>query len=206
MDILCWLSTNISRGDSEFVCVLLWSLWYDRNCFFHNAELKEVDLILSSSVCFLKEFQDTVLAVSHNHLGGLQPPSPAEILSWIPPPADSLKLNSDVSILKDLPFVGVGAAICDSIGTVIAAVSKRLPGFFSADSGELLALCEGLLLAQNLGLTVSFVECDAINSVSAVLDKDPSRGAAGLVVSDIRALGLLIVKLFLAKGMAWPIL
>ncbi|KAL5782055.1 hypothetical protein ACOSP7_007084 [Xanthoceras sorbifolium] len=58
----------------------------------------------------------------------------------------------------------------------------------SAISRELLALREGQLLAQELGLKVSWVECDAAYAVSTMLDKDPCFGLVGLVVSNVRVL------------------
>ncbi|KAH7573419.1 hypothetical protein JRO89_XS03G0145500 [Xanthoceras sorbifolium] len=123
-------------------------------------------MILNSSACFLNEFQDTLKVVSVKQFGGQQSPSPAEVLSWISPLVGCLKLNSDMSIRKDLSFAGVLSAI----------------------SRELLALREGQLLAQELGLKVSWVECDAAYAVSTMLDKDPCFGLVGLVVSNVRVL------------------
>ncbi|KAH7549542.1 hypothetical protein JRO89_XS13G0047600 [Xanthoceras sorbifolium] len=86
-------------------------------------------------------------------------------------------------VWKDLPFVGVGATICNGSGAVVAAVFRHSTGFFSTNSRELLALRDGLLLALELGLKVKWVKCNA------------SMGVAGLVVSDIRALCKVIIKL-----------
>ncbi|KAL5739901.1 hypothetical protein ACOSQ2_029081 [Xanthoceras sorbifolium] len=118
-DILCWLSKNISRGDFEFVCVLLWFIWFERNCFFHSGLEKSGEEVFVAS--FLAEFHNTVKAVFVVPSVGQQLPSSAEVHSWIPPPAGSFKLNTDAAVWKDSPFVGVGAAICDGSGAVVAA-------------------------------------------------------------------------------------
>ncbi|KAK1549426.1 hypothetical protein Q3G72_001947 [Acer saccharum] len=76
--------------------------------------------------------------------------------------------RSIAGVKKGRPFCGVGAVIRDDKGWVVAALSKSLPGSFSPEVGELLALREGLLLAQRLKLKISCVELDASNVVSKV--------------------------------------
>ncbi|KAL5798828.1 hypothetical protein ACOSQ2_003648 [Xanthoceras sorbifolium] len=55
---------NIFREEFEFVCVLLWFLWFERNCFLHSGPLKSVEVLLESSAGFLSEFQNILEAVS----------------------------------------------------------------------------------------------------------------------------------------------
>ncbi|KAL5762916.1 hypothetical protein ACOSP7_019180 [Xanthoceras sorbifolium] len=64
---------------------------------------------------------------------------------WSPPPAGSLKLNSDAAVKPGCSMMGSGAVVRDSQGKVVAASAKPLLGFFPAELGELLALREGLL-------------------------------------------------------------
>ncbi|KAL5840435.1 hypothetical protein ACOSQ4_013043 [Xanthoceras sorbifolium] len=137
---------------------------------------------------FLSEFQDTLKAVFVKQIVFQELPYPNEVLSWILPSSGSFKLNTDVVIRKNLPFVDIRAAICDCSGRVIAAISKYFPGSFSADSGETLALREGLLLAQDLKLVVNWVEYDANNVIKVVHDVDPNFCVVGLVVNDIKTL------------------
>ncbi|KAL5808115.1 hypothetical protein ACOSQ3_028806 [Xanthoceras sorbifolium] len=85
-------------------------------------------------------------------------------------------------------FTGLGAAIRDSSGKVVAVVSKFLAGSFSIKVGEALAFREGLLLAQNLGCPVSWVECDAANVVRAIVDSDLNFGLASPIFLDVKAL------------------
>ncbi|KAL5797550.1 hypothetical protein ACOSQ2_002370 [Xanthoceras sorbifolium] len=180
----------LSESIILLLCVTLWVLWFDRNSFVHNGALKEVQDFLPFSVSLLEEFQNTAGACSVlKEVPSLQPRS-AEILSWVPPPSGSLKLNSDASFLKDsaCSFVGLGAAIRDSTGRVVAAVSKCFAGSFSAETGEALALREGLLLAKNLGCAVCWVESDASNVIKAVVVSDLNLGLASPIFSDIKAL------------------
>ncbi|KAH7577346.1 hypothetical protein JRO89_XS01G0238700 [Xanthoceras sorbifolium] len=91
------LVCDSKREDFEFVCVLLWNLWHACNLTLHNGKLKSSVDILDGSVSISREFQDTQKA---------------------------FKLNSDVAIRKDIPFAGIGVAVRDSYGFVIAATSK----------------------------------------------------------------------------------
>ncbi|KAL5779709.1 hypothetical protein ACOSQ2_010446 [Xanthoceras sorbifolium] len=59
---------------------------------------------------------------------------------WLPPPAGSLKLNSDAAVKPGCSVMGSGAVVRDSQGKVVAASAKPLLGFFPAELGELLAL------------------------------------------------------------------
>ncbi|KAL5802890.1 hypothetical protein ACOSQ4_031195 [Xanthoceras sorbifolium] len=116
------------------------------------------------------------------------PPSIREVFCWILPPFGALKLNFDVAIREDLPFVGIGAAVRDHCGHILAVVFLCLSGSFLAEVGEALTLREGLLLAKNLGIGVRFVECDYVNVVNDVSFSAFGMGVAGCVLNDIRAL------------------
>ncbi|KAK3204648.1 hypothetical protein Dsin_018694 [Dipteronia sinensis] len=86
--------------------------------------------------------------------------------------------------------VGLGAAIRDDKGKIVAVLSKPFPGVFSADTGEFLALREGLLLAKNLNLSVQIDEVDAPNVASILNSSAPFLGDASFIVDDIKALCL----------------
>ncbi|KAL5761431.1 hypothetical protein ACOSP7_017695 [Xanthoceras sorbifolium] len=58
-DIVRWLSCQSTREDFEFLCILLWNLWFDRNLSMHNGKLSSSADILEKSLAFLREFQDT---------------------------------------------------------------------------------------------------------------------------------------------------
>ncbi|PON97455.1 hypothetical protein TorRG33x02_066570 [Trema orientale] len=54
------------------------------------------------------------------------------------------KLNTDVVVRSSERFVGIGEVICDHLECVVACWALKLPGFFSPEIGELLAIREGL--------------------------------------------------------------
>ncbi|KAL5799261.1 hypothetical protein ACOSQ4_032145 [Xanthoceras sorbifolium] len=85
--------------------------------------------------------------------------------SWSPPPAGSLKLNTDAAVKSGFSVMGSGAVVRDSQGKVVTASAKPLLGFFPAELGKLLALQEGLLVAKKLSLIIEWVELDAANAL-----------------------------------------
>ncbi|KAL5775424.1 hypothetical protein ACOSP7_012981 [Xanthoceras sorbifolium] len=108
-----------------------------------------------------------------------QPPKQPCSASWSPPPAGSLKLNTDTAVKSGFSVMGSGAVVRDSQGKVIAASAKPLLGFFPAELGELLALREGLLVAKELSLIIKWVELDAANAVCSTPRPDPAGPTRG---------------------------
>ncbi|KAK3230363.1 hypothetical protein Dsin_002244 [Dipteronia sinensis] len=72
-------------------------------------------------------------------------------------------------------------------GLVIAARSNQLPGNFSVVIGELIALREGLLLAQLYNITVDVVEVTSPLVASVLNDHFPSLRDSKFIVNDIKA-------------------
>ncbi|KAL5776649.1 hypothetical protein ACOSP7_009575 [Xanthoceras sorbifolium] len=86
-----------------------------------------------------------------------------------------------------------------------------MSGFFSPKLGEFLALREGLSLALQNGLTVSWCDFDSSNVVKAVNGSGGSFCAAGPVIDDIKALFKMVgISSYLAiprskNGMAYSL-
>ncbi|KAL5754526.1 hypothetical protein ACOSP7_022746 [Xanthoceras sorbifolium] len=184
-----WERIELFRGIPRYdvlrgwMCMVLWGIWFNRNAGVHSGVVRSAEVLLSWISGLLVEFKDTHRALAASKGG---PTTAATV--WSCPPPGMLKLNTDVAVKPGNDCVGVGAVIRDSSGLVVAAVSKTLLGCFSAETGEMLALREGLLLARNLGLNVQLIEVDACNVVSSVLGSDSCCGENGLIVLDIKAL------------------
>ncbi|KAK3204777.1 hypothetical protein Dsin_018823 [Dipteronia sinensis] len=175
VDVLRGLASCFKKEALESVCMILRGLWQARNdAVYKNRKcLPEANLV-EGVLGFLKDFQSSCCALQARHVA--VKPS----ISWSPPQAGMLKLNSDASVRQGSHRCRVGAVIRDDKGWVVAAVSKSLDGNFSPEIGELVALREGLLLARGLKLKISCVELDACNVVAMV-----SSGAeidSGLIV------------------------
>ncbi|KAL5733476.1 hypothetical protein ACOSQ2_033168 [Xanthoceras sorbifolium] len=71
---------------------------------------------------------------------------------------------------------------------MVAAISKKLPGSFSVELYEALALREGLCLAKQWGLSILWAEVDAVNVAAAINSSLPCWSIVGFVFDDVKAL------------------
>ncbi|KAK3223768.1 hypothetical protein Dsin_010793 [Dipteronia sinensis] len=166
-----WLgSRDVLRGLAELLKKKLYDLWMDRNDFVHNGNGRQSRNLVSC------------MAIQSSYLGVSSPNV------WSPPQVGSLKLNTNASVKKGLLLCGVGAVIKDDKGWVVTALSKPFPSNFSTEAGEMVALREGLLLAQKLQLKVSCVELDACNVVSKISNGLADLGEIEFILDDVKAL------------------
>ncbi|KAL5789913.1 hypothetical protein ACOSQ2_004801 [Xanthoceras sorbifolium] len=182
-DLILWVFVRAKRAEFEEFCMILWGVWSDRNAVFHSKSPRVSADLVSWSLSLLREFQGTQRVFGSPS----QPPRQPCSASWSPPPAGSLKLNTDAAVKSGFSVMGSGAVVRDSQGKVVAASAKPLLGFFPAELDELLALREGLLVAKELSLIIEWVELDAANAVARIFNSCPS-SFMDPIVSDIKAL------------------
>ncbi|KAL5805331.1 hypothetical protein ACOSQ3_032131 [Xanthoceras sorbifolium] len=182
-DLILWVFVRAKRAEFEEFCMILWGVWSDRNTVIHSKSPRVSADLVSWSLSLLREFQGT------QRVFGSPPQPPRQPCSspWSPPPAGSLKLNTDAAVKPGFSVMGSGAVVRDSQGKVVAASAKPLLGFFPVELGELLALREGLLVAKELSLIIEWVELDAANAVARIFNSCPS-SFLDPIVSDIKAL------------------
>ncbi|KAK0606918.1 hypothetical protein LWI29_006286 [Acer saccharum] len=177
--LFCWLD----KADFSLVCVISWSIWNDRNEALHGGFVKPAEHIVSNAGDLLLEYQNTGKALHINPKDAVTAHK-----TWLAPPPGLLKLNTDVSFREGSDLMGIGAAIRNSSGKVVAAVSKPFLGKFSVELGELIALREGLLLAKRHDVDANIVELDSVNAIAAINSDKIHLGDAMFIISDIQAL------------------
>ena len=79
------------------------------------------------------------------------------IIKWNAPLEPFIKLNIDGSSLGNPGLVGASRLLCNSLGDWISSFSLYM-GITSNNIAELGAVCEGLLLAWNLGFKFIHLE------------------------------------------------
>ncbi|KAK3206598.1 hypothetical protein Dsin_020644 [Dipteronia sinensis] len=164
--------------------MVMWGIWYNRNCRVHDKKVRQNTDLLDWVLAILEEFQTT-----HQKLkGGSFGKKVDSQECWSPPPHGSVKLNTDVSVRQGLDFIGLRAIIRNVDEKVMVASSKPFRGSFLVETGEFLALRDGLLLAKQHGLKGCWVEVDAANVAATVNDHSPSFSVAGFVIDDVKAL------------------
>ncbi|KAL5774418.1 hypothetical protein ACOSP7_011975 [Xanthoceras sorbifolium] len=127
-DLILWVFVRAKRAEFEEFCMILWGVWSDRNAVLHSKSPRVSADLVSWSLSLLREFQGTQKVFGSPS----QPPRQPCSASWSPPPAGSLKLNTDAAVKSGFSVMGSGAVVRDSQGKVVAASAKPLLGFFPA--------------------------------------------------------------------------
>ncbi|KAK0584046.1 hypothetical protein LWI29_006910 [Acer saccharum] len=149
-DVLMFVSSIHSDEDLGSFCMLAWAIWGNRNSLYNTGKCKPSELMASSAAPLLAEFQRSKRAIipiipSVQIRGGP---------NWLAPPPGQLKINTAATLRSNGLAIGVGVEIRDEKGLVVVARSKQLPGNFTAEIGELIALREGLQLAKFYNMKV----------------------------------------------------
>ncbi|KAK3197916.1 hypothetical protein Dsin_021331 [Dipteronia sinensis] len=145
-EVLRGLAVCFLKEALEAVCMILWGIWQDRNEVVHKRKSRLAVSLVEGVLNLLKGFQDARSALQAAHVAAKAPTSSR---------AGTLKLNTDASVKLGVPLCGVGTVIRDDKGWIEPTVSKPLVGNFSPETGELIALRDGLLLATSLKLKIS---------------------------------------------------
>ena len=81
------------------------------------------------------------------------PSVPAAHVRWSRPPEGIYKVNFDTAVFENSSCAGIGVAIRDSDGEIIAALSQRIPLPFSVEMAEAMATRRAALFAQEMCLS-----------------------------------------------------
>ncbi|KAK3218951.1 hypothetical protein Dsin_012921 [Dipteronia sinensis] len=173
------------------MCNWLSSLWKliiphmeDCNSVLNSGGAKDPTSVVNWASDLLSEFR-----CSRHALSSPPPLSPVRPQTdWITSPSGLLKLNTSIATHKNSSTFGVGAAIRDDKGKVIATRSTLAIGSFSTDVGPFMALREGLLLAKFYNFPISIVEFSSSFVIASLSSHLPLLGDAIFIVNDIKAL------------------
>jgi len=91
----------------------------------------------------IKEFNDAATI-------DLFTPRPSHMYSWSPPPPDAFKINVDESSSDLEESSSIGVIIRDCKGQTVTTFCKPLQSHYTTDLVEVLAMEQGILLAQEL--------------------------------------------------------
>ncbi|KAK1568237.1 hypothetical protein Q3G72_022047 [Acer saccharum] len=177
---LFWSSHSID--DLNLFCMVVWAVWDHRNLFSLYRKDLIIEQVVSKAEVLLEEYQHSISVITPVGGPSARPPPCGD---WIPPRPGCLKLNSAAISHKFNGCSALGAVIRDDKGTIIAACARKIFGVFSKESGVLLALRDGLLLAQFLGVPVWVAEIDFSPVCSLLHSPDSYFGDASFLIQDV---------------------
>ncbi|KAL6189011.1 hypothetical protein ACLB2K_040401 [Fragaria x ananassa] len=103
-----------------------------------------------------------------------QPPSRLHVTSWIPPPPNSIKINSDAAWKADSNLGGIAVIVRDSTGPIISGHTGKTYAC-SALAAELIAICDGLILLSSLPSTPVMFASDSKIIIDAFKSNTPPK-------------------------------
>ncbi|KAL0012624.1 hypothetical protein SO802_007732 [Lithocarpus litseifolius] len=104
---------------------------------------------------------------------------------WKPPDAGFVKENFDEAIFKNLMAAGIGMAIRNEHGEVVAALAEQIPIPDSVFTLETLAARHAVLFVRELGLRNVVFEGDSESSIHAISNRLSLSSSCGHIIHDI---------------------
>lgn len=103
---------------------------------------------------------------------------------WCPPLADYIKINVDAGACRENE-TGIGVIARDAFGSVLAVVSTRVAGKRSVLHAELMAIEEGLRVAELLKARKVILESDCLFAVKALKKLVCYRNETAIIVNNL---------------------
>ncbi|XP_065638616.1 uncharacterized protein LOC136071366 [Quercus suber] len=157
-----------------------------------NLTLQISSALYRGSMAFPRERLLSVWVVRHPPVAGPSMvaavlPLPSQV-TWIPPPANSLKINFDGALFKDINKAGLGVVIRNDHGQVIASLSEQIQLPFSSDLVEALAAARAISFAHELSFTNYVLEGDSDVVIKALKHSDDSLSSFGHILASAKTL------------------
>ena len=99
-----------------------------------------------------------------------------------------MKVNFNGAFFEGERKAGLGAIIRNDSGLVMAALSQNIPLPTSVEIVEVLAACQALWFAKELGFQKLFIEGDSETIINAINGENMARSEFGHILQDIKSL------------------
>ena len=128
----------------ELMAMVMWTIWRRRNQFRMSSKDFLVSQVLPQATQAFSDFKS--LNVSLPSQPVVTGNSRVQAL-WSPPPRDCFKINFDEAMFSNLGKAGLGVAVRDCSGSVVASLSEQVPLPFSSDIVEAMTSARAILFA-----------------------------------------------------------
>ncbi|KAK9997071.1 hypothetical protein SO802_021757 [Lithocarpus litseifolius] len=162
-----------SSLNSEVFAMVCWNLWNRRNKMRVEEVVWPLNKIAGVARRHLQEFQLVQCCPSKKRP------------RWKPPDSGFEKANFDGAIFEDLSVAGIGVAVRNEHGEVVATLAEKIPIPNSIFTLETLAARRAVLFVQELGLRNVVFEGDSESSIQAISNRLLSHSSCGHIIHDI---------------------
>ena len=116
------------------------------------------------------------------------PSAPSAPMHWTRPSEGLCKVNFDAALFEGSGCAGIGVAIRDSSGAIIAALSQKIPLPHSVELAEALAAHRAVVFVQEISIFKVLVEGDCLSVISALRAPVGCHTLYGNIVEDTHRL------------------
>ncbi|KAL5565353.1 hypothetical protein UlMin_028517 [Ulmus minor] len=152
----------LSLENLEFLCVLLWRIWFRRNKWIHEQTWLDDESCYSWARQHLADFQDANFQKEVLSKKGANNPWQAPTIGWV-------KVNSDAAWCNKQKKFGLGTVIRDFTGKVLGSAATPISSSVSVAVAESWTLERDAALAKQLGFSAVVLESDCL-AVTKALD------------------------------------
>ena len=165
----------------------VWMIWNQRNQIRHHILSCNTDQLAQAATEMLNEFVTV-----------LPPPNAApqrSTVRWKPPPSGMFKHNFYGAVFKQENKSGVGVAIQDCDGLVIASLTQLLPQAYEVTEIEAIAACRALEFGLDVGINEAVLEGDWLAIIQALKDGGSSMASVKPPILDALGFSCSFTKL-----------
>ncbi|KAL5554075.1 hypothetical protein UlMin_041476 [Ulmus minor] len=157
------LSANdrLSLEHLEFLCILLWRIWFRRNKWIHERIWLDDESCYSWARLYHADFLEANCRKGDSAKKAVASP-------WQAPEVGFVKVNSDAAWCSIKKKFGLGSVIRDYSGKVLGSVAMSVSSSVSVAVAESWALEKGVSLAKRLGFSAVILETDCLGVTKAL--------------------------------------
>jgi ribonuclease HI len=173
----------------EFLCkeeleLFVWTtkmIWKRRNGVIHGEAFLHPRVVTQRTKEFLQQFRKA----NEKNQGKVQC-NQAPVQRWEAPPPGIYKVNWDIAINHSEKRMGVGAAIRDNEGSVIAALCKPIMAIHEPAAAEATTALSAVEFCKEVGIQDILLEGDSMLVVTAINDSRPNWLRYGQIIDDVK--------------------
>jgi ribonuclease HI len=160
-------------GLKEAIVVSCWYIWWMRRQRVHGEQVPPP-----------YKCKMSILGIALNARSRKSTPTGEEKVQWSKPETRFLKLNVDAAFYDDSRSGSFGAVIRDFQGNFVGAKCGLIPSVASASMAEAMAMREGLVLANSMGINRLIAESDSMETVEACSGEERWWNESAAVYAD----------------------